>query len=74
MSTLDAHRSKEYNTRKKIKDPVLGGSTAIFWTVTNYYSGIAKIFYSPVKGIVKTTTAIPLGKPLCMREVYAAVV
>ncbi|KAK0458622.1 UDP-Glycosyltransferase/glycogen phosphorylase [Desarmillaria tabescens] len=61
MGSLDAHRSKEYNIRKGVSDPVTGGSSAIFWTVTHYYDGIAKIFYSPVSGIVQTTTAIPQG-------------
>lgn len=70
LGTLDVHRSKEYNTRKKISDPVSGGSTAIFWTVTNYYAGIAQIFYSPVKGIVKTTTAIPRGIVDIVSSIY----
>lgn len=46
---------------KEITDPVTGGVSAIFWTVTHWYGGIAQIFYSPRKGIVKTTTAIPKG-------------
>ncbi|TFK45549.1 glycosyltransferase family 1 protein [Heliocybe sulcata] len=58
---LEPHRSKEYPSRRGISDPVTGGASAIFWTVTNYYTGIAQIFYSPVKGIVKTATAIPRG-------------
>ncbi|KAJ7144963.1 UDP-Glycosyltransferase/glycogen phosphorylase [Mycena crocata] len=61
MDSLDQHRTKEYDTRKKVSDPVTGGAGAIYWTVTNYYAGIAQIFYSPVKGIIKTTTAIPRG-------------
>jgi len=44
-----------------VPDPVTGGASAIYWTVTNWYGGIAQIFYSPVKGIIKTTTAIPRG-------------
>jgi sterol 3beta-glucosyltransferase len=35
---------KEYETRKNVTDPVTGGGSAIFWTVTNYYAGIAQIF------------------------------
>ncbi|KAJ7700822.1 glycosyltransferase family 1 protein [Mycena rosella] len=61
MSSLDQHRTKEYDTRKQVSDPVTGGASAIYWTVTHYYAGIAQIFYSPVKGIMKTTTAIPRG-------------
>ncbi|KAJ6606176.1 UDP-Glycosyltransferase/glycogen phosphorylase [Mycena vulgaris] len=61
MSSLDQHRTKEYDTRKQVSDPVTGGASAIYWTVTHYYAGIAQIFYSPVKGIIKTTTAIPRG-------------
>ncbi|EIW85621.1 glycosyltransferase family 1 protein [Coniophora puteana RWD-64-598 SS2] len=58
---LDIHRTKEYETRKDISDPITGGGSAIFWTVTNWYTGIAQIFYQPTKGIVKTTKAIPAG-------------
>ncbi|KAJ6500720.1 UDP-Glycosyltransferase/glycogen phosphorylase [Mycena sanguinolenta] len=61
FSSLDPHRSKEYDTRKEVSNPVTGGASAIYWTITNYYAGIAKIFYSPVQGIIKTTTAIPRG-------------
>ncbi|KZT54368.1 glycosyltransferase family 1 protein [Calocera cornea HHB12733] len=58
---LELHRPKEYSTRKVAKDPITGGATAIFWTVTHYYGSIAQIFYSPVKGIINTYTAIPKG-------------
>ncbi|EPQ50594.1 UDP-Glycosyltransferase/glycogen phosphorylase [Gloeophyllum trabeum ATCC 11539] len=58
---LDTHRPKEYASQADISDPVTGGASAIFWTITNYYTGIAKIFYSPVNGVIKTTTAIPKG-------------
>ncbi|KAJ7221581.1 glycosyltransferase family 1 protein [Mycena pura] len=61
MSSLDLHRSKEHDTRKQVSDPVTGGASAIFWTVTHYYASIAQIFYSPIKGVIKTTTAIPRG-------------
>ncbi|KAF7359127.1 Sterol 3-beta-glucosyltransferase UGT80A2 [Mycena sanguinolenta] len=61
FSSLDPHRTKEYDTRKEVSNPVTGGASAIYWTVTHYYAGIAKIFYSPVQGIIKTTTAIPHG-------------
>ncbi|KAK0227822.1 UDP-Glycosyltransferase/glycogen phosphorylase [Armillaria fumosa] len=61
IGSLDTHRSKEYNLRKGVSDPLTGGSSAIFWTVTHYYGGIAKIFYSPISGIIQTTTAIPQG-------------
>ncbi|KAF7298465.1 Glycosyltransferase family 1 protein [Mycena kentingensis (nom. inval.)] len=61
LNDLDLHRPKEYDTRKEVSNPVTGGASAIFWTVTHYYAGIAQIFYSPVKGVIKTTTAIPRG-------------
>ncbi|KII89415.1 glycosyltransferase family 1 protein [Plicaturopsis crispa FD-325 SS-3] len=61
IKSLDPHRTKEYETNKEITDPITGGGSAIFWTITHYYAGIAQIFYSPVKGIIKTTTAIPKG-------------
>ncbi|KAF9464545.1 glycosyltransferase family 1 protein [Collybia nuda] len=61
MDSLDTHRTKEYDTHKKVTDPVTGGAGAIFWTITHYYAGIAEIFYSPVQGIINTTTAIPRG-------------
>lgn len=61
MNSLDLHRTKEYDTTKKVSDPVSGGANAIFWTVTHYYAGIAEIFYRPVQGIIHTTTAIPQG-------------
>ncbi|WVQ83693.1 hypothetical protein IAT38_005837 [Cryptococcus sp. DSM 104549] len=59
--TLEPHRPKEYDSRKAISDPVTGGATAILSTVTNYYAGIAQIFYNPPKGIINTATAIPRG-------------
>ncbi|KAJ3716120.1 glycosyltransferase family 1 protein [Lentinula raphanica] len=61
QKSLDLHRSKEYETYRPSQDPVTGGASAIFWTVTHYYAGIAELFYSPVKGIIHTTTAIPKG-------------
>ncbi|THU98408.1 glycosyltransferase family 1 protein [Dendrothele bispora CBS 962.96] len=61
QNSLDLHRPKEYQTRRPVTDPVTGGASAIFWTVTHYYGGIAQIFYSPVQGIINTTTAIPRG-------------
>ncbi|KAH7928152.1 glycosyltransferase family 1 protein [Leucogyrophana mollusca] len=61
IKELDLHRAKEYDSRKDITDPVTGGGSAIFWTVTHYYAGIAQIFYDPGKGIINTTTAIPKG-------------
>jgi sterol 3beta-glucosyltransferase len=39
---------KEYDTRKHVSDPLTGGGAAIFSTITNYYAGIAQIFYNPV--------------------------
>ncbi len=44
MDTLDLHRPKEYDPRKPVSDPLSGGGTAIFWTITHYYAGIAEIF------------------------------
>ncbi|THH04471.1 hypothetical protein EW145_g5499 [Phellinidium pouzarii] len=61
LRSLDLHRPAEYNSSKKVTDPVSGGASSIFWTVTNYYTGIAQIFYNPVKGVIKTATAIPRG-------------
>ncbi|KAF5392333.1 hypothetical protein D9757_001426 [Collybiopsis confluens] len=61
LQSLDLHRPKEYETYKPPSDPLTGGASAIFWTVTHYYGGIAELFYSPVKGIIHTTTAIPEG-------------
>ncbi|WVN90029.1 uncharacterized protein L203_105261 [Cryptococcus depauperatus CBS 7841] len=58
---LEPHRSKEYDSRRTISDPVTGGASAIFSTITNYYSGIAQIFYNPPKGVINTAIAIPKG-------------
>ncbi|CAE6434488.1 unnamed protein product [Rhizoctonia solani] len=58
---IQRHRMKEYETSKKATDPITGGSIEIMRTVTHYYAGIAQIFYSPIKGIINTTTAIPMG-------------
>lgn len=60
MKTLDPHRMcsypgkhrdslvflgpKEYDVRKTITDPISGGMSAIFWTITQHYTGIAQIF------------------------------
>ncbi|KAJ7272823.1 UDP-Glycosyltransferase/glycogen phosphorylase [Mycena rebaudengoi] len=61
LASLDPHRTKEYETHKQATDPVTGGVSGIYWTVTHWYGGIAQIFYSPVQGIINTTTAIPRG-------------
>ncbi|PBK62940.1 UDP-Glycosyltransferase/glycogen phosphorylase [Armillaria solidipes] len=61
MGRLDLHRSKEYNLRKGVSDPITGGSSAVFWTITHSCAGVAKIFYSPVSGIIQTATALPQG-------------
>lgn len=61
MKSLQQHRTKEYDTHKKATDPITGGAIEIMRTVTHYYAGIAQIFYSPIKGIINTTTAIPRG-------------
>ncbi|KIK62425.1 glycosyltransferase family 1 protein [Collybiopsis luxurians FD-317 M1] len=44
LNSLDLHRAKEYETYKPPSDPVTGGVSAIFWTVTHYYQGIAELF------------------------------
>ncbi|CAE6429532.1 unnamed protein product [Rhizoctonia solani] len=61
MKKVQQHRTKAYETHKKATDPITGGSIEIMRTVTHYYAGIAQIFYSPIKGIINTTTAIPRG-------------
>ncbi|KAG9038416.1 hypothetical protein FRB95_001273 [Tulasnella sp. JGI-2019a] len=61
MEKLQPHRTKEYDTSKKSTDPITGGASAIFWTITNYYTGIAQIFTNPAKGVINTATAIPRG-------------
>jgi sterol 3beta-glucosyltransferase len=55
---------KEYDTHRKVTDPITGGAIAVLWTMTEFSSGIAKIFYKPVEGIIKTTVAIPRGTSL----------
>ncbi|KAK0458621.1 glycosyltransferase family 1 protein [Desarmillaria tabescens] len=70
MGSLDAHRSKEYTLDKSVSDPLTGSSTAVFWTVTHFSAGLAKIFYSPVSGIVQTTTAIPQGMMKILTNVH----
>ncbi|KAK4687648.1 hypothetical protein P7C73_g2470, partial [Tremellales sp. Uapishka_1] len=61
ITKLEPHRPKEYDTRRHVSDPLTGGGAAIFSTITNYYAGIAQIFYNPPKGIINTATAIPKG-------------
>lgn len=61
INKLELHRAKEYESRARSTDPVTGGAIEIFRTITHYYGSIAQIFYSPVKGIINTTTAIPRG-------------
>ncbi|PBK83146.1 glycosyltransferase family 1 protein [Armillaria gallica] len=61
VGKLDVHRSKEYNLPKGVSDPITGGSSAVFWTITHSCAGVAKIFYSPVSGIIQTATALPQG-------------
>ncbi|QRW00852.1 glycosyltransferase family 1 protein [Ceratobasidium sp. AG-Ba] len=61
MRNLQQHRTKEYDTHKRATDPITGGAIEIMRTVTHWYAGIVQIFYSPIKGIVNTTTAIPRG-------------
>ncbi|KAF5386949.1 hypothetical protein D9615_002027 [Tricholomella constricta] len=61
MDTLDMHSKSLQMLFRQVSDPVTGGASAIFWTITHYYAGIAEIFYSPIKGIIHTTTAIPRG-------------
>ncbi|KIO22728.1 glycosyltransferase family 1 protein [Tulasnella calospora MUT 4182] len=52
------HRPKEFDTRKKIQDPITGGLGALFWTVTHMHIGVAEIFYKK-DGIITATTAFP---------------
>ncbi|KAL1740842.1 glycosyltransferase family 1 protein [Schizophyllum fasciatum] len=70
MDSLDLHRSKEYDSHKEYNDPLTASASGIFWTVLHHYAAVAQIFTprspasdisSPMKGIVKTTTAIPQG-------------
>ncbi|GLB35572.1 putative glycosyltransferase family 1 protein [Lyophyllum shimeji] len=79
FDSLDIHRTKDYDSQRQVSDPVTGGAGAIFWTITHYYAGIAEIFYSPIKGIIHTTTAIPRGtinapSPLCLFTYRSVVV
>jgi hypothetical protein len=50
---------KEYDLHRNVTDPISGGVMAALWTITEFTSGIAKIFYKPVEGIIMTTVAIP---------------
>ncbi|KAL1716746.1 glycosyltransferase family 1 protein [Schizophyllum commune] len=61
MDSLDLHRSKEYDSRRAYNDPLTASASGIFWTILHHYAAVAQIFTSPMKGIVKTTTAIPQG-------------
>ncbi|KAG9019159.1 hypothetical protein FRB90_005732 [Tulasnella sp. 427] len=54
------HRPKEFDTRKKVQDPITGGVGALLWTLTHTNLGIAEMFYKK-DGIVTATTAIPVG-------------
>ncbi|WWC91963.1 uncharacterized protein L201_006916 [Kwoniella dendrophila CBS 6074] len=67
---LEVHRAKEYDSKRKVLDPISGGATAIFGTITGYYAGIAQIFYNPPKGIINTTTAIPRGMMNIVDNLY----
>ncbi|KAG8954760.1 hypothetical protein FRC04_011193 [Tulasnella sp. 424] len=58
--SLLPHRPKEFDTRKKVQDPIRGGIGALFWTVTHAHIGVAEIFYKK-DGLVTAATAIPLG-------------
>ncbi|TFK67117.1 glycosyltransferase family 1 protein [Pluteus cervinus] len=61
MQDLELHRTKEYHSKHKVSDPISGGASGIFWTITNYYSSIAQIFTAPAEGVINTTVAIPEG-------------
>ncbi|EEB96100.1 hypothetical protein MPER_04820, partial [Moniliophthora perniciosa FA553] len=61
LKSLDLHRTKEYETKTTITDPITGGVSAVFWTVTHFYEGIVHLFTSPKEGIIETSTAIPKG-------------
>ncbi|KAG9051113.1 hypothetical protein FS837_011959 [Tulasnella sp. UAMH 9824] len=54
------HRPKEFDTRKKIQDPITGGLGALFWTLTHLNMGVAEIFYKKT-GIISAATAFPRG-------------
>ncbi|KAJ8093380.1 hypothetical protein PM082_020237 [Marasmius tenuissimus] len=71
MATLDLHRSKEYIlTKKLVTDPVTGGATAIFWSVTHLAEGIVQSIVSPRKGLIRTGVAIPLGAMEIVSAIY----
>ncbi|KAG8898178.1 hypothetical protein FRC00_003165 [Tulasnella sp. 408] len=60
---LNGRRSigpKEFDTRKKIQDPITGGLGALFWTLTHLNMGVAEIFYKKT-GIISAATAFPRG-------------
>ncbi|OCF77518.1 hypothetical protein I204_01506 [Kwoniella mangroviensis CBS 8886] len=67
---LEIHRAKEYDSKRRVVDPISGGASAIFGTITGYYAGIAQIFYNPPKGIINTTTAIPKGMVNIIDNIY----
>nr|XP_019043873.1 hypothetical protein I302_07144 [Kwoniella bestiolae CBS 10118]OCF22803.1 hypothetical protein I302_07144 [Kwoniella bestiolae CBS 10118] len=67
---LEIHRAKEYDSKRRVVDPISGGATAILGTITGYYAGIAQIFYNPPKGIINTTTAIPKGMVNIIDNIY----
>ncbi|TYJ54077.1 hypothetical protein B9479_005263 [Cryptococcus floricola] len=57
---LRPYRSKEYDTRKAITDPVSGGATAVLEIVTDASEGVFQIFSTkPHIGIIKTATIAP---------------
>ncbi|KAL0575377.1 hypothetical protein V5O48_006590 [Marasmius crinis-equi] len=71
MHTLDLHRPKEYIlTKKGVTDPISGGATAVFWTVTHVYEGLVQLIVSPKRGIIKTTVAVPRGAMEIVSAIY----
>jgi hypothetical protein len=36
--------AKEYDTKRQVTDPISGGASGIFWTITHFYEGLLQIF------------------------------
>ncbi|KAL0566939.1 hypothetical protein V5O48_015053 [Marasmius crinis-equi] len=71
MHTLDLHRPKEYIlTKKGVTDPISGGATALFWSLTHVYEGLVQLVVSPKRGIIETTVAVPRGAMEIVSAIY----
>ena len=56
--------TREYETTRQVRGPISSTGQAMNNVVTTTFAGVGQLFYSPVKGTIKTFYGVPEGESI----------